>query len=209
MSEALLRATAVVTAADLPHMVLARHELPPALHNFVLWREGELDNETLARQGLPGSSAARFRAVGRLTGYLREFAAPAPEPGTPLSPGTDLVAATVVHLFDDPQGVARWIEDVFLAAFEAHVDREVQPGQRLLVVRRLAFRGFADLAAGLRVLQTSPLGLVSSTIVDFRLGRLLGVAYVATLGNHERTTLVQRLGRELERKIMRVVLGDR
>jgi hypothetical protein len=74
------------------------------------------------------------------------------------------------------------------------------------MVQRLAFQGFADEAAGLRVLQSSPMGPISSTVVDFRLGRLLGVAYVATFGNYERQEIVARLGQALERKIVRVVL---
>jgi hypothetical protein len=74
------------------------------------------------------------------------------------------------------------------------------------MVQRLAFQGFADEAAGLRVLQSSPMGPISSTVVDFRLGRLLGVAYVATFGNYERQEIVERLGHALERKIVRVVL---
>jgi hypothetical protein len=74
------------------------------------------------------------------------------------------------------------------------------------MVQRLQFHGFADEVAGLRVLQSSPIGPISSTVVDFRLGRLLGVAYVATLGNYARGELVERLGLALERKIVRVVL---
>src|ERR671922_1656873 len=120
MSEALHRATYAITARDLPHMVLSRTELPPTLHNFLPVRDGILDNDTMAQQGFPGSSAERFRAVGRLTGYLQEFAAPAPEAEEDIPAGFDLAAATVVHLFEDPQGVSRWIEEVFLGDFAAH-----------------------------------------------------------------------------------------
>jgi hypothetical protein len=205
MSEALQRATHAVTAQDLSRMVLGRGELPPALHDFLPVRTGVLDNDTMARQGFPGSSAERFRAVGRLTGYLQEFAAPAPEGEEP-AVGYDLAAATVVHLFEDAQGVVRWMDEIFLGEFEAHVDQELQDGQRLLMAQRLEFHGFADAVAGLRVLQSSPIGPIASTVVDFRVGRILGVAYVATLGNYERRDLVERLGRALERKIVRVVL---
>jgi hypothetical protein len=205
MSETLHRATYTITAADLPRMVLDREELPPALRSFLPVRTGRLDNATMAQQGFPGSSAERFRAVGRLTGYLQEFAAPTPE-GEELPAGYDLAAATVVHLFEDPQGVSRWIKEVFVGDFAAHVDQELQSGQRLLMVQRLEFQGFADEVAGLRVLQSSPIGPISSTVVDFRVGRILGVAYVVTLGNHERRELVERLGHALERKIVRVVL---
>ena len=208
MSEALNRATQAITAADLPRMVLGRGALPAALSDFLFARDGVLDNATMAQQGLPGSTAERFRAVGRITGYLQEFVAPAPEEEK-IPPGYDLVAATVVHLFDDPAGVSRWIREVFIADFEASVNQELHPGQSILTVERMPFQGFADEAAGLRVVQSSPEGPVSSTVVDFRVGRLLGVAYVATLGNCERQDLVQRLGRELERHIVRVVFEAR
>jgi hypothetical protein len=205
MSEALYRATRTITEADLPRLVLNQHELPPPLRDFLPARTGVLDNDTMARQGFPGSSAERFRAVGRLTGYLQEFAAPMPE-DEEMAVGQDIAAATVVHLFEDMHGVSRWIEEIFLGEFAAYVDQELQPGQRLLMVQRLEFHGFADEVAGLRVLQSSPLGPISSTVVDFRVGRLLGVAYVATFGNFERRELTERLGQALQQKIVRVVL---
>jgi hypothetical protein len=205
MSEALTRATQRITVVDLARMVLGKTALPAALSDFVPSRSGLLDNETMAKQGLPGSNAERFRTMGRMTGYLQEFLAPAPEGGD-IPVGYNLAVATVVHLFEDAAGVRRWINDVFLADFEASVDQEIHPGQYMLMAERLHFHGFADEVAGLRVLQSSPDGPVSSTVVDFRIGRLLGVAYVATLGNCERQELVQGLGRELERNIVRVVL---
>jgi hypothetical protein len=205
MSEALYRATRMITEADLPRMVLDQHELPPPLRDFLPARTGVLDNDTMARQGFPGSSAERFRAVGRLTGYLQEFAAPMPE-DEEMAVGQDIAVATVVHLFEDMHEVSCWIEEIFLGEFAAHVDQELQPGQRLLMVQRLEFHGFADEVAGLRVLQSSPIGPISSTVVDFRVGRLLGVAYVATFGNFERRELTERLGHALQQKIVRVVL---
>ena len=99
-----------------------------------------LDNETMAQQGFPGSTAERFRAVGRITGYMGEFAAPAPE-GDEIPAGYDLLAATVVHLFDDPEGVSRWMDEIFIGEFCARVDQELHPGQRLLTVERLTPRG--------------------------------------------------------------------
>lgn len=67
---------------------------------------------------------------------------------------------------------------------------------------------FSDISAGLRAVHGTPYGTVSSTVVDFRLGRILGVVYVATLGNYTRLEITQELGLALERKIVRVVLGD-
>ena len=208
MSEVLHRATQTLTALDLPRLVLAQRDLPSALRGFLLARDGPLDNETMAQQGFPGSTAERFRALGRITGYLCEFAAPAPQ-GEKIPQGYDVLAATVVHLFDDPEGVSRWIDEIFVGEFCARVDEELHPGQRLLMVERLTLHGFADEAVGLRVLQSSDAGPVSSTIIDFRVGHLLGVAYLATLGNVGRLDLVERLARALERHFIQVALEVR
>jgi len=206
MSEALNRATHTITEADLPQMVLGREDLPPELRQFLPLRAGILDNDTMAAQGFSGNSAESFQALGRISGYLQEFVAPAPERGD-VPPGYDLSAATVVHLFQDAQGVSRWIQEIFLQQFEEQVGKEIDAGHYLLTVQRLPFRGFSDETAGIRMVQSGTSGPVSSTVVDFRVGRLLGVAYVATFGNYERRALVERLGLALERRMVRVVLG--
>jgi hypothetical protein len=207
MSEALNRATRSIREADLPRMVLDLHELPPEFQGFHASRDGALDNAMMAEQGFPGNSAESFAAVGRITGYVQEFAAPVPR-GEVIPVGYDLAVASVVHLFEDAQGVSRWMQEIFLGQFEANAGREIHSGQYLLMVERLPFQGFSDEMAGLRVLQSGPQGPVSSTVVDFRVGRLLGVVYLATFGNCERRAAVEHLGRALERKIVRVVLGD-
>jgi hypothetical protein len=187
-------------------MVLVKQDLPAALQDFIPVRREFLDNKTMAEQGLPGSTAERFEEIGRITGYLQDFRAPAPETGSiPL--GYDLMVATVVHLFNEPQSVSRWMEEVFLRDFESNIDKEIHPGQRLLIAERLPFEGFADEAVGLRILQSTEEGPVSSTVVDLRVGHVLGVAYMVTLGNYTRREVVEQLGLTLERKIVRVVLG--
>lgn len=207
MSQALHRAAQLMTIEDLPSMVLAHRDLPASLQDFIPYREAYLDNHTMAKKGFPGSSAERFREVGRITGYLQEFRAPEPESQV-VPQGYDMEVASVVHLFDDPAGVARWIDEVFLHDFEANVNEEVYPGQHILAAERLTLEGFSDVSAGLRVVHGTPQGTMSSTVVDFRLGRILGVVYVATLGNYTRLEITQELGLALERKIVRVVLSD-
>ena len=206
MSEVLHQATRAVTADDLPRMVLGAGQLPAPLSDLIPSRSCFLDNHSLAEHGLPGSTAERFRDIGRLTGYLQEFLPAAPEEGRKITPGFTLAASTVVHLFDEYDSVSRWIQEVFLRDFESRLDEEIHPGQHLLVAERLRFDGFADETAGLRVLQSSPEGPVSSTVVDFRVGRLLGVAYVVTLGNYTEHDLTQRLGQALERRMVQAIL---
>jgi hypothetical protein len=208
MSEALNRATRSIREADLSRMVLDLAELPPEFQGFHPSRDGILDNATMAEQGFPGNSAESFAALGRMAGYVQEFAAPVPR-GEVIPVGYDIAAATVVHLFEEAQGVSRWMQEIFLGQFEANAGREIHPDQLLLMVERLPFRGFSDEVVGLRLLQSGPQGPVSSTVVDFRVGRLLGVVYIAAFGNCERQALVERLGHVLERKIVRVVLGER
>jgi hypothetical protein len=207
MSEALNRATRSITETDLPRMVLDLRELSAEFQGFHPTHDGILDNVTMAEQGFSGSSAGHFAAIGRLTGYVQEFSAPLPR-GEAIALGQDLAVATVAHLFEDPLGVSRWMHEIFLGQFEANVGQEIHTGQHLLMVERLLFGGFSDEAVGLRVLQSGPQGPVSSTVVDFRVGRLLGVVYIAAFGNCERRAIVERLGHLLERKIVRVVLGD-
>ena len=95
----------------------------------------------------------------------------------------------------------------FLGEFTYFVGRDLGRGQELLKADPLEFEGLSDESVGLRTLQTTEFGLVSSTVADFRVGRLLGVAYMVTAGDVERRLLVNELGIHLERKMVRVLLG--
>ena len=53
-TNALRRATDAVQMADLEHMLLQPADMPPELAGFVVTRENELDNETMAEHGFPG-----------------------------------------------------------------------------------------------------------------------------------------------------------
>ena len=203
----LSRATHRILEGDLEAMVLEREQFPADFRSFVPLRTGFLDNDILAQQGFPGSSAQSFRDVGRVSGYLKEFGSAVPS--DEMRDGTDLAIATVAHLFDGEASVRRWMYEIFLKQFEENVGQPAGEGLRLESVERLQVKGFADEALAILAVQKGPLGLVSSTVVDFRLGRLLGVAYVATLGHHERLALVAAAGRELERQMVRVALEAR
>ena len=73
---------------------------------------------------------------------------------------------------------------------------------------RLEPQGFFDESVGLKVLQGGVDGLISSTVVDFRVGRLLGVVFIGVVGDHERLEQVQQLGQALEKRIVSVGLGS-
>ena len=190
-------------------MVLAKEDLPGDMNAFELARDGELDNETMADHSFPGSTTEEIRSTGRISGYISEFMN-TDDSGlmSPPEDGHDLVAATVVHLFSDMYEVDSWMTNKFLGEFKAHVGRDLGRGQQLIRADELDFDGFADKSVGLHTLQTSDFGLVSSTVVDFRIGRILGVAYLVTAGDVERQDQVKELGALLEQRIVRTLLGS-
>jgi hypothetical protein len=201
---ALTRATYRVTQETLEEMVLSKSEFPGEFQAHQVIREGELDNERLARNGFPGNTAERFQNAGRVTGSMRELG-PTSDMGMP--DGFDFMAASVVHLFDSPESVSEWMHEIFLKDFEDHVGDSVGQGHQLVAATRVEASGFFDESVALHVLQGGPTGLISSTVVDFRLGRLLGVAFIGTIGNHQRPDLTMQIGQALERRMASVVLG--
>lgn len=203
-TSALTRATYRVTQETLAEMVLEKSQFPDDFQGHQIVREGELDNETLARNGFEGSTAERFLTAGRVTGNMRELG---PTSEMAMADGFDFMCASVVHLFDSPESVSSWMHDIFLKDFEGHVGDSVGQGHQLVSTARVETNGFFDESVALHVLQGGPTGLISSTVVDFRLGRLLGVAFIGTIGNHQRPELTMEIGQALERRMAAVVLG--
>jgi hypothetical protein len=80
-------------------------------------------------------------------------------------------------------------------------------GHLLTGVEVLDVSGFHDQAAALLAVQEVADGVLASTIVDFRVGRLLGVAYVVAKRDVVLKELAQDLGLRLERQMVRVTLG--
>jgi hypothetical protein len=199
------RATYSVSESALDDMVLGKPGFPEQFQGHQVIREGPLDNDTLAQNGFEGTTAERFKQAGRVTGMMRELG---PTSNMAMSDGFDFMAASVVHLFDTPDSVHGWMHDIFLKDFEDRVGESVGQGHQLVSATRLEPQGFFDEAVGLRVLQGGAAGLISSTVVDFRVGRLLGVAFIGTLGDHIRLDQVVRLGQTLEKRMVGVVLGS-
>ena len=203
-TDSMNRATEDIALDDVEAMPLEREELPTRFENFQPSRESALDNETMAEHGFPGSDAERFRSVGRIGGYMREFVSVAPSFGTD---GVDFMTATVAHLFDTPEAVHEWMHDVFLKDFETNVGVDIGNNQRLVGAERLEPAGFFDEAVALKALHEDSGRLISVTIVDFRVGRVLGVAFVGTLGDHTRLDEATELAAALEQRIVSVALG--
>ena len=202
---ALSRATFRITEDQLEYMVLDRENMPQEFQGYQVVREEVLENQTMAERGFTGSTAERFRLAGRINGYVREFG---PTSNMSVFDGFDFVGATVAHLFDNPDSVNGWMQDIFIKDFEDNVGDSVGEGQQLISVQQLQPAGFFDEAVALRVLQGSAAGLLSSTVIDFRVGRILGVAFVGSVGDQERLDLAGRLAKSLEKRIVQVVLGS-
>ena len=204
-SSSIDRATYSIGESALDLMVLEKTGFPELFQGHQVVREGSLDNETLAQNGFEGASAERFFEAGRVTGVMRELG---PTSNMGMSDGFDFMAATVVHLFDSPDSVQSWMHDIFLKDFEDRVGESVRQGHQLVSATRLEPTGFFDEAVGLKVLQGGVDGLISSTVVDFRVGRLLGVVFIGAVGDHDRLEQVVELGQILEKRIVSVVLGS-
>ncbi|MDA0770739.1 MAG: hypothetical protein O2821_11005 [Chloroflexi bacterium] len=196
------RATSEVAEEDLERMALEQKDLLSEFKDYKVGREGPLTNKMMADQGFPGSSAKRFQKIGRINGYMREF-----NGSSTSGDGTNFMAATVVHLFDSPESVHTWMHDVFLHDFEENIGTKLDNEEELVAVERLEPKGFFDEAVALKALHNEDDKLVSVTIVDFRLGRLLGVAFVGTHGDHQRLDLATQLGTALEKNMVRIALG--
>ena len=203
----LLRMTDAVTSEELQWMVLDHAQLPADFSGFELLREERLDNEAMAKHSGGRQTAASLAELGRTSGYARAFAVPQGAPTLREEPAEILEAATVVHLFERPEHVDRWIDDVFVGGFRDRIGAEEPDGQRLMGVETLEVSGFHEHAAALLVVHEAPEGTVlASTVVDFRLGRLLGVAYIVAKRERAFTELARELGAQLERQMVRIVL---
>ena len=199
---ALDRATFGISEESLQYMVLEKSDMPEEFQGFQVVREGPLDNETMAQHGFQGNTPERFRTLGRVTGFMRELGET-----SIAGDGFNFLGATVAHLFDNPKTVTDWMHEVFIKDFEANIGESVGEDQQLISTKRLETSGFFDEAVALKVLQGGTAGLVSSTVLDFRVGRILGVAFVGTVGAHARLDLATQLAQSLERQIVKVVLG--
>lgn len=120
----------------------------------------------------------------------------------------NLAVATSVHLFDHLDSVADWIRHQFLGEFSRLAGQPlVSRGTQLISARTLPDpAGFYDRCAALKAIQGGPGGVFSASVVNFRLGRLLGCALIGALGDHDRAEPAADLARRLERNTVRTLL---
>ena len=203
-TDAFHRATDAVAQADLERMLLHPVDMPPDLTGFVVTRENELDNETMAEHGFPGQTEETIGEAGRISGYLRELSRELEE-----EPETGFIvsAGMVAHLFRDGESVERWIDETFLSEFVGNAGRVMDNGHELLHAEEVPVSGFHGKAAAVFAVHDVPVGVIGSTIVDFALGRLLGVGFVVALGSSEHLATARELALRMERRFVSVALG--
>ena len=204
MSASLVRATFDVGENDLPSLALSPPDIPDRFRDYTRSREERLDNRKMAERGFAGSTEERFRRIGRVGGFVREFWSPTVRHDVD---GADALIGSAAHLFDTPDSVSVWMRDVFVNDFENNVGADAGSGQTLVGVDRFAVDGFFDEAVGLRARYDRAGPPISATIIDFRVGRILGVVYVATIGDHLRAAEASELGIAMEKTIVSVALG--
>ena len=203
MSDSITRATLALGENDLPNMVLLEEDLAPPFDGFSAAREGDLDNRELAENGFSGATELRFQEAGRIAGFVREFVSPTAQLDMD---GADLIVGSVAHLFDTPENVSHWMREIFLKDFSENIGAVLENGQKMVEVEELEPRGFFDDAVALKAVHDSSGQIISSTVVDFRVGRILGVTYVATVGNHLRLEQATALGIAMEKLIVSAAL---
>ena len=203
-TDAFRRATDAVAQPDLERMLLHPVDMPPDLTGFVVTRENELDNETMAEHGFPGQTEETIGEAGRISGYLRELSRELEE-----EPETGLIvsAGMVAHLFRDGESVEHWIDETFLSEFVGNAGRVMDNGHELLHAEEVPVSGFHGKAAAVFAVHDVPVGVIGSTIVDFALGRLLGVGFVVALGSSEHLATARELALRMERRFVSVALG--
>jgi len=201
----LKRATDAVREEDLEHMLLDVDDLPSELTGFEIAREGILDNTTMADHGFPGQTVESIGARGRITGYVREFA---PEELETALDGDLITVGTVIHLFETDNDPSEWIDDIFLKEFLGSVGNLNDNGHELIHAEQVELSGFYGKSASIFAVHEIPNGTLGSTIVDFSIGRLLGVTFVVTLGETQNLELTKDLALSLERQVVSVVLGS-
>ena len=198
-ADPLVKATYSISEAELEYMVLDHAQLPGSLKYLEEDREEVLDNETMAEAGPVGRTALSMEEIGRITGFVRDFGSEDP------TSGPVLAAATVVHLFEGHAAVSRWIDEVFVKEM---LQKHGPDGEgNFLTTQEIKVDGFHDHAAAVHTTQEAGIGTISSTIVDFRIGRLLGVAYVVTPGEAVQLEMARELAMTLERHMVSVILG--
>ena len=201
----LKRATDAVREEDLEHMLLDIDDLPSELPGFEIAREGILDNTTMADHGFPGQTVESIGARGRITGYVREFA---PEELETALDGDLITVGTVIHLFETDNSSSEWIDDIFLKEFLGSVGNLNDNGHELIHAEQVELSGFYGKSASIFAVHEIPNGTLGSTIVDFSIGRLLGVTFVVTLGETQNLELAKDLALSLERQVVSVALGS-
>lgn len=190
--------------SNLESMVLTLDEISDCVKGLRVVNEGILTNRQLAESGFHGDTEDYFRNQGRKTGFMREFGI---KNSNDMVDGDDFVVGCVAHSFENDRNVNNWMEHVFLKRFMDRIGELIGINQKLLDVKEMLSEHFFDHSLAVNLIQEGPGGEISFTIIDFKIGSLLGVCFVGTKGVHSRMELCERIGLALEQKMVTSLLA--
>jgi hypothetical protein len=124
-----------------------------------------------------------------------------------LNLGTDIAVATLVDLFDSGEAITHWMTQVFISDMEKSVGKYVELDQEMLSAVRCKPEGLADESAEMHVFHKPSPWEISSTAVDFCVGRLLGVVFCITFATVQCRNETRHVAKNVENKILKAVLG--
>ena len=190
--------------SKLESMVLNLDEISNFVPGLRMVNEGILTNRQLAESGFHGDTEDYFSNQGRKTGFMREFGINSRDK---MYDGDDFVVGCVAHSFDNDRNVNDWMEKVFLKRFIDRIGELIGINQKLVDVKEMLSEHFFDHSLAVNLIEEGPEGEVSFTIIDFKIGTLLGVCFVGTKGTYSRIELCEQIGLALEQKMVTSLLG--
>ncbi len=208
IGDELERALQSVTENDLAIMVLPQEELGEEFADLEIDEDSGFQNNEQATDDTinPEDTGEDLERAGRINGYELEYVAP--DLLSMLEAGEGVaVVETMVHLFKDAGAASDFLAEQ-VEDYQRFEGKEVMPSMTLQEAQTFAVDGLADEAIGVRARVSFGDMQLYGTGVYFRLGRLVGEAWIATGDDADVNSQVKTIARALEERIEGVLLGD-
>lgn len=196
--------SAKIPVADLAVMVLPQEELGALADGLRVSVDdsGPTNNLDAADDTLdPGDTARSLKSAGRIAGYDLAYVPPkASKRQVAVSVGT------TADLFTDPvyatQHLSKQVSD-----FDRFMGKVVD-GVRLVAVKNFKAVGVGEEASGLQVTVVAGKARAHATVVYFRRGRLVGIAWAIRRDKRSVLDDVRRVALTLDTRMQRVLAGQ-